>query len=105
MAEHIDTLYKNTRNFFELINSKEGFSCLCPPEANVLCFSYGDDSTLQDRIRQRLVNEGDFYITRATVHDRSYLRLSVMNPLTGSREINLLCERIREIAKKIEKTG
>ena len=100
MSEHIDTLYQNTREFYELINAKEGFTCLCPPEANVLCFSYGDDSTLQDKIRQQLVNEGDFYITRATIHDRSYLRLSVMNPLTGSQEINLLCEQIRELAKK-----
>ena len=105
MAEHIDTLYKNTREFYELINARDGFSCLCPPEANVLCFSYGDDSQLQDRIRQQLVNEGDFYITRATVHGRSYLRLSVMNPLTGKKEINALCERIREAAEEMKKTS
>ncbi len=101
LADHIDTLYNNSRLFYKLIDRRPGFSCLCPPEANVLCFRYGTSSILQDQLRQKLVDEGDFYITRATVHGKSYLRLSVMNPLTGEEHILKLCARLEKLAKDI----
>ncbi len=101
MADHIDSLYDNTRLFYTLINERPGFSCLCPPEANVLCFRYGTDSSLQDLLRQELVLEGDFYITRATIHGTSYLRLAVMNPLTSEEHIRQLCDHLAEMAKKL----
>lgn len=101
MADHIDTLYDNTRHFYTIITERPGFSCLCPPEANILCFRYGQDSAMQDLLRQKLVAEGDFYITRATVQGQSYLRLSVMNPLTREEHIIKLCERLEKIAENI----
>ncbi|MEN8257796.1 MAG: pyridoxal-dependent decarboxylase [Thermodesulfobacteriota bacterium] len=101
MAAHIDTLYDNTRRFYKIINERAGFFCPCPPEANVLCFRYGRGSNLQDMLRQKLVEEGDFYITRATVHGKSYLRLSVMNPLTEEKHIIKLCERLEKLAENL----
>ena len=98
VAAHIDTLYDNTRHFYELINNRPGFSCLCPPESNVLCFRYGTSSNQQDILRQKLVEDGNFYITRATVHAKSYLRLSVMNPLTTAEHIIKLCEHLEKLA-------
>ncbi|MBU0682157.1 MAG: aminotransferase class I/II-fold pyridoxal phosphate-dependent enzyme [Proteobacteria bacterium] len=98
LATHVDTLYNNTRLFYTFINERPGFSCLCPPEANVLCFRYGVNSALQDSLRQELVAEGDFYITRATIHGESYLRLSVMNPLTAEQHISKLCDRLEQLA-------
>jgi L-2,4-diaminobutyrate decarboxylase len=100
MASLLETLYDNTRVFHDLIASRPGFSCLGRPDANILCFRYGDDSPLQDRIRQALVLEGDWYITRATIHGRSYLRLSVMNPFTEPRHVAALCDRIEALAQQ-----
>lgn len=96
----VETLYDRTRDFHRLISNRPGFSCLCAPDANILCFRYGEDSALQDRIRQRLVLEGDFYITRATIHGKSYLRLSVMNPYTEDRHVVALCERVEALARQ-----
>ncbi len=98
LASLVETLYDRTRAFHRLIESRPGFSCLCPPDSNILCFRYGDDSAMQDRIRQRLVLEGDCYITRATIHGLSYLRLSVMNPYTEERHVHALCDRIEAMA-------
>jgi len=98
LAEHVTTLYDNARKFYRVIEAREGFHCLCPPEANIICFSCGEDSKLQDAIRQKIVAEGDFYITRATAGGKSYLRLSVMNPLTSEEHITRLCDRIEELA-------
>jgi len=94
----VETLYDKTRDFHRLISSRPGFSCLCEPDANILCFRYGEDSSLQDSIRQRLVLEGDYYITRATIHGKSYLRLSVMNPYTEESHIRALCDRVVQLA-------
>jgi L-2,4-diaminobutyrate decarboxylase len=104
IAEHIDTLYQNSRIFHQQIESTAGFSSLCSPEANVICFSYGQDSALQDKIRQILVNEGDFYITRASIANKSYLRLSVMNPATTEKDIKNLCKKIVIIAEQLQKS-
>lgn len=100
MASLLETLYDNTRAFHRLISARPGFSCLCVPDSNILCFRYGEDSALQDRIRQRLVLEGDCYITRATIHGKSYLRLSVMNPYTEERHVHALCDRVEALARE-----
>lgn len=97
----VEDLYDRTMGFYRLISSRPGFSCLCKPDANILCFRYGEDSALQDRIRQKLVLEGDTYITRATVHGKSYLRLSVMNPYTEERHVVAMCERVEQLAKEL----
>lgn len=101
LGQHVETLYDNTRRFYELITNRPGWNCLCAPDANILCFRYGDDSALQDAIRQRIVGEGDFYITRATVHGKSYLRLSVMNSLTSEKEIIRLCVRVEQLEREL----
>jgi L-2,4-diaminobutyrate decarboxylase len=96
----IERLYDKTRDFYRLISSRPGFSCLCAPDSNILCFRYGEDSALQDRIRQQIVLEGDWYITRATIHGKSYLRLSVMNPYTEDRHVAALCDRVEQLARQ-----
>lgn len=97
----VETLFDKTREFHRLISARPGFSCLCAPDANILCFRYGEDSALQDRIRQRLVLEGDCYITRATLHGESYLRLSVMNPYTEQRHVVAILERVEALAREL----
>lgn len=100
LANHIETLYDLTRQFYDRISKRPGFSCFCQPDANILCFRYGTDSALQDRIRQRIVLDGNFYITRATLRGESYLRLSVMNPYTSAEVIDALCDRIIELGAR-----
>jgi L-2,4-diaminobutyrate decarboxylase len=98
LAKHIEALFDHARIFSEQISRRPGFSVLCAPDANIICFRYGENCALQDSIRQRLVREGDFYITRATIHGKSYLRLSIMNVFTTEKHIDVLCDRIIELS-------
>jgi L-2,4-diaminobutyrate decarboxylase len=97
LAQHVAHLVDRTRLFYETIRARAGFECFASPECNILCFRYGTDSALQDRIREQLVQEGDFYITRATIAGASWLRIVVMNPLTDTEHVEALCRRIEQL--------
>jgi L-2,4-diaminobutyrate decarboxylase len=99
MAEHVERLYDNTRRFHDLLAGRKGFECFGSPESNILLFRYGRDSGLQDRIRETLVREGDFFITRVTVRRETWLRLVIMNPLTADDDIRALADRIENLAR------
>ena len=99
MAAHVERLFENARRFHALLAARAGFECFGPPEANILLFRYGGDSALQDRLRERLVREGDFFITRTTVRRETWLRLVIMNPFTGEDDLRALAGRIECLAR------
>ncbi len=98
MAAHVEKLFDNTRTFYELIRARKGFQTIHEPQSNILCFRYGSDSAVQDRVRQQLVNDGNFYITRATLHGEAYLRTVFMNPFTTTEDVSALCDEIERLA-------
>jgi L-2,4-diaminobutyrate decarboxylase len=98
MAAHVEGLFDRTRRFHEILAARKGFECFGPPEGNILLFRFGKDSELQDRVRQRIVLEGEFYLTRATVRRESWLRLVVMNPFTTEEDLGGLADRIETLA-------
>lgn len=99
MEAHLDRLFDLARRFHEVIAARPGFECFGPPQSNILLFRYGRDSALQDRIRRRLVLDGDFYITRATVRREAWLRIVVQNPFTEESDVAALVERLEETAR------
>lgn len=98
MAAHVDRLFENARRFHAMLSVRKGFECFGPPEGNIVLFRYGKDSALQDRIRDRLVREGDFFITRASVRRETWLRLTIMNPFTSEDDVVALADRIERLA-------
>lgn len=46
--------------------------------------------------------EGDCYVTRATIHGKSYLRFSVMNPYTEERHVVAILERVEKLAGELK---
>jgi len=104
LAEHVDRLFDQTRRFYGLIAARPGFECFGPPQSNILLFRCGSDSALQDRIRRKLVLDGDFYITRATVRRDSWLRLVIQNPFTEDSDIVALADRVEQLAKELLST-
>ena len=49
-------------------------------------------------IRERLVQEGEFFIVQTRVVGKFYLRTTLMNPYTTEVELGALLERVRELA-------
>ncbi len=101
LAAHVDRLFGQTQRFHEILSTRKGFECFGAPQCNILLFRYGSDSVLQDRIRQRLVLEGDFYITRATVRREAWLRLVIQNPFTEESDVVALADRIEQVARDV----
>lgn len=98
LAAHVDRLFDQARAFYRLLAERAGFEVFGPPQCNILLFRYGKDSALQDRLRRRLVLDGDFYITRTTVRGEAWLRLVIQNPFTEESDIEALASRIELMA-------
>jgi L-2,4-diaminobutyrate decarboxylase len=104
LARHVDRLFDQARRFHDLISARPGFECFGPPQSNILLFRCGKDSALQDRIRRKLVLDGDFYITRATVRRDAWLRLVIQNPFTEDSDIVALADRVEQLARELLST-
>jgi L-2,4-diaminobutyrate decarboxylase len=98
MAAHVDRLFDLARAFHAQLASRPGIEVFAPPQCNILLFRLGADSAVQDRMRQQLVLDGDFYITRTTVRGEAWLRLVIQNPFTAERDIAALVDRLFALA-------
>ena len=101
LAAHVEHLFKRAHDFYDYIRARKGFECRCEPQSNILCFRFGSDSALQDRIRQRIVRDGNFYITRTTIDSSAWLRIVIMNPFTEIGDIAALCDEVEKLASAI----
>jgi L-2,4-diaminobutyrate decarboxylase len=98
LGEYVAGQYEKTLRFWELIEAREGFECLCRPESNILCFRYGDDPGLQVELRERLLEEGRFHLSSTVVNGERWLRMSVMAPATSEATIGELLDAIERLA-------
>jgi L-2,4-diaminobutyrate decarboxylase len=71
------------------------------PECNIVCFRLKDKQYAEiQAIRQKLLEDGKFYIVQTTLRERTYSRVSLMNPLTTIGDLEELLEGICVIDKK-----
>jgi L-2,4-diaminobutyrate decarboxylase len=101
MGDYVASQYDKTLRFWEQIESRDGFECLCRPESNILCFRYGTDAELQVALRERLLEEGRFHLSSTEVDDRRWLRMSVMAPATDDATIDALLDAIERAAVEL----
>ena len=105
LGAYVDDRYAATRRFYEIIRARPGFECPYAPEANILCFRYGVDDGLQDKIREQLLRDGSFHLTAATLAGKRYLRMTVMSPQTSDATISAMLGAIENFAElEIAKT-
>jgi len=98
MAAHVERLHEIAARAHALLSARPGFECFGTPESNIVLFRRGRDSAAQDRLREQLVREGDFFITRVTVRRETWLRLVMMNPLTTEEDVRALADRIDRLS-------
>lgn len=104
--QNIDRLFGLARNFAQQIESREEFELLLSPEANIVNFRYiggpADDlDSLNEQIRQSLLESGKFYIVSTLIHGKRYLRSAIMNPLTTGDDFQALLDEIETIGRKL----
>jgi L-2,4-diaminobutyrate decarboxylase len=98
LGDYVARQYDKTVRFWELIQARDGFDCLCRPESNILCFRYGADAALQVELRERLLAEGRFHLSSTVVDGDRWLRMAVMAPATSERTIEELLDAIEAAA-------
>ena len=101
MADYIDRQFQLTQEAYEYINALPDFECAVQPQANILCFRIQGDDRRQLAIRDRLMAQGDFYVTSTAFNGKRYLRIVAMSPHTTLETIKGLIEEIRRIQARI----
>jgi L-2,4-diaminobutyrate decarboxylase len=102
-SEYVDRMFSLAARFAEQLAHSSDFELALPPSCNIVLFRYvprgaTDLDALQARIRCRLRDDGTFYIVRAQLGDRLYLRTSLMNPQTTEADLSALMDAVRAAA-------
>ncbi len=101
--QHVTSAYDLGKAFAAMIRSRQDFELFIEPESNIVCFRYtgsgiqeSELNRLNTEIRTRLMHEGRFYMVQTRLENKTWLRTSLMNPLTGPAELE---ELLGEIAR------
>lgn len=102
-TSYIDTTYSLALEFSEYIKSLEDFELFCKPESNIVCFrlfvNNCDTNKLNSSIREKIKNDGEFYIVQTIINNQVYFRITIMNPFTTMDVLKALIEKIRKYKK------
>ena len=106
-TQNVDTLYGLARRFAEQVRSRPGFELAVAPESNIVCFRYVGNETAPDKlnamntqIRRQLLADGRFYIVQTILRGQTYLRVSLMNPLTTDVHLMALLDAVVECCSR-----
>ena len=96
---YIDAVFGLAAEAFDYISAQPDFEVPVKPESNILCFRLkAADNETQIRIRDRLIEEGSFYLSSTELGGVRYLRIVIMNPETTMDHIKDLISTIRRPA-------
>jgi L-2,4-diaminobutyrate decarboxylase len=92
-ARYVERMYDLAREFATLIDESSDFELAVWPEANIVCFRFLGPgppglNELQMRIRADILAGEEFYLVQTDLGGSTYLRCTLINPLT---EIDHLC--------------
>ena len=101
-----DHLCTTAEALYQTILERDDFEALHRPECNILCFRYlgrprrgeAELDSLNADLRERFNRSGRGWITSTLLGGRRVLRVTVMNPRTGVREVKELVEDLAETA-------
>jgi len=100
--EYITRTYDLAREFAGMIKKAPEFELALEPESNIVCFRYVPDGSNETDLNginleccDKIKEDGEFYIVKTTIHDKVYLRTTLMNPFTTTKELTELLEKIR----------
>lgn len=117
-SDYITATFDLARAFADRLRAAGDFSLAVAPEANIVCFRYTPPNSdgagaserdrdavaqargdaLQEKIRQRLLLDGSFYLVKTRLPTGVHLRTTLINPLTTLAELDALLIAIRSAA-------
>ena len=99
LADYIDGRFRLALEAYEYIQSHAEFECPAVPQCNIVCFRIRGSDQLQLSIRDKLISQGDFYLSTTELGGKRFLRLVFMNPETGMNHIKALIKQIQHLAE------
>jgi L-2,4-diaminobutyrate decarboxylase len=104
--EYVTRQYDLAKSFEEMLNGDPQFELATAPQSNILCFRFIEEgwtseelNSLNAKIRQHLLEDGEFYIVQTKLRGVHYLRTSLMNPFTTVDHLQQLLDKIKTTAK------
>ena len=97
LEKHVDDQYERAQQAYDYIEAQPEFSCAAAPQSNILCFRIKGNDARQLEIRNKLIAQGNFYLSTAEFAGRRYLRMVFNHPDTCLEDIKALIEKIKEI--------
>ena len=99
--QFVTLTYDNCRMLANKINKHPNLELAVYPDTNILCFRYFDQhktdeelNQINSSLRQELLEEGEFYILKTILNNKTYIRLNSMNPFTEESDYDLILEKI-----------
>jgi L-2,4-diaminobutyrate decarboxylase len=101
LAVLVDEAFAKARLFASMLQTRADFELLMTPHTNIVCFRHLaaglSDEALnrhQAAVRKNLVESGRFHLTQVELHDRLWLRTTLMNPFTEQSHLQALMDHI-----------
>lgn len=94
-GEHVDYLYGLGHAFANLVSSNADLELATQPDSNIVCFRIRNATNEQNSaIRQKILEDGKFYIVQTNLNGEVFLRVSIMNPDTKIEDLEQLLEEV-----------
>lgn len=107
-AEKIEYLCRLTHQAYQILKNESDFEIIHEPEANILCFRYVPPklsnnilSDFQLAIRNRIKEEGKFFISKVEIDGINSLRVVFMNHKINVSHFHQLLNEIRKIGLEL----
>ena len=84
--------------FADRIEARSGWELAVRPEGNIVCFRIpagsGDPDAAQTAAREAIVKEGSFHLVKTQLRGQTWLRTTLINPLTTREDLVALMDRL-----------
>ena len=99
-GEVIDRQVALTRLLADKVAASPDFELALPPEGNIICYRHRGGGDEHNRaLRQRVVEDGRFYIVGTQLPRGYFLRSTIMNPLIEERDLDALLAHLRDLCR------
>ena len=109
IAETMELVAERARELGGILAAAPDFEAMHEPEFNIVCFRYrppdskdgAELDSLNEALRQRLLESGEGWITTTKLRGRRCLRVTIINPATTRADLEAILAKLRALATEI----
>lgn len=105
---YLERQYDLARGFARMLEEREGWELFGQPQSNILCFRWVPEGVprealdaLNARMRQLVLEDGQFFIVQTRLQGRYYLRTTLMNPFTAPEDLGALLDHLEAMGHRV----